>query len=318
MNHDLLIFLLCLCIFVLLGILLYQQYTFRKGTQATLGEIHGKLREIIESDSQERILIFTENRELMELAAQINHLLDHLEKVAADGRRSQMASKKMLSNISHDIKTPMTVILGYLEIMILKEAPTHEMLKKVETKAQEVLRLMEKFFTLAKIESGDMDMELSKIDVCQICRESLLDFYQLLTQADMQVDIVLPDKAVYVRAHPDALQRIFCNLISNVIRYGAQGNYLGVFLRTDKNNVYLDVVDKGQGIPSNFQEHVFDRLFTMEDSPSVQGSGLGLCIAKSLALQLGGTITLDSTPHVRTTFTLKLKKYPDPLPERNL
>jgi len=100
------------------------------------------------------------------------------------------------------------------------------------------------------------------------------------------------------------------NLISNVIRYGSDGKYLGIFLRTDKKSVYIDMVDKGQGIDKSFSESVFDRLFTLEDSRSrnIQGNGLGLTITKNLAMQPGGETPLDSTPHVKTTFTMKLKR----------
>ena len=99
MNQEFLLFLLTLCIFLLLGIVLYQQYAFRTGTQSSLGAIHRKLKEITDTDSEERILVFTENRELMELAAQINRLLDRDLKIKADFRRSQIASRKMLANI---------------------------------------------------------------------------------------------------------------------------------------------------------------------------------------------------------------------------
>lgn len=216
----------------------------------------------------------------------------------------------MLSNISHDIKTPMTVILGYLEIMRINGEITQEMLVKIEQKAQSVMALINQFFTLAKLEAGDIDIELSKVDICEICRESILDFYEILTKADFQVDIGLPENSVYIQGNKEALQRILFNLISNVIRYGSDGKYLGIFLRVDKKSVYIDVVDKGQGIDKSFAESVFDRLFTMEDSRSrsIQGNGLGLTIAKNLTLQLGGEILLDSTPYVKTIFTVKLKK----------
>ena len=100
------------------------------------------------------------------------------------------------------------------------------------------------------------------------------------------------------------------NLISNAIRYGSDGKYLGVFLRTDQVRIYIDIVDKGRGIEKEFAESVFDRLFTMEDSrnSSMQGNGLGLTIAKNLALQLGGNITLESRPYQKTVFTITLKK----------
>lgn len=310
MSDATIIFFLCLCILLLFSIVLYQQFVFRSGTQTRLRKIHQKLGEILDTDSDERIMLFTENKELMELAAQINRLLESHLKTKADYRRSQTTSKRMLSNISHDMKTPMTVILGYLEIMRINGEATQEMLEKTEQKAQSVMELINQFFTLAKLEAGDTDIELSKVDICEICRESILDFYEMLTKIDFQVDIELPESPVYIQGNKEALQRIFFNLISNVIRYGSDGKYLGVFLRTDKKRVYIDVVDKGQGIDKSFSESVFDRLFTLEDSRSrsIQGNGLGLTIAKNLAMQLGGEILLDSTPHVKTTFTIKLKR----------
>lgn len=310
MSDATIIFFLTLCIVLLICVDLYQQFAFHTGIQAKLQKISKKLKEISDTDSDERIMVFTGNKELMELAAQINRLLENHLKTKADYRRTEIASKKMLSNISHDIKTPMTVILGYLEIMRINGTGTDEMLRKTEQKAQNVMELINQFFTLAKLESGDMDMELSRIDVCEVCRESILDFYEILANNEFQVDIDMPENPIYVQGNTEALQRILFNLISNVIRYGADGKYLGLFLRADEKAVYIDVTDKGKGIDKSFAESVFDRLFTMEDSRNrnIQGNGLGLTIAKNLALQLGGNITLDSTPYEKTTFTVKLKK----------
>ena len=310
MSEATIIFFLTICVGILVCVILYQQFAFRTGTQAKLRAISDKLKEIIEKDSDEQITVFTENKDLMELAAQINALLEKYLKTKADYRRSEITSKKMLSNISHDIKTPMTVILGYLEIMQLSETPSGEMLKKVERKAQSVMELINQFFTLSKIESGDMDIELSRVDICEICRESVLDFYELLSNKKFYVKVDMPETPIYIQGNKEALQRILFNLISNVIRYGADGKYLGISLRDDDRNVYVDVTDKGKGIDRAFADSIFDRLFTMEDSRNrnIQGNGLGLTIAKNLALRLGGTITLESVPHVKTTFTVRLKK----------
>lgn len=310
MSNSIMILFLLLCIVFLAGIVLYQQFAFHNGIQSKLRKISGKLKEIIDTDSGERVMVFTDNKELMELAAQINHLLENHLKIKAEYRRSEIASKKMLSNISHDIKTPMTVILGYLEIMRINKTDTEEMLKKTEQKAASVMELINQFFTLAKLEAGDMEMELSSIDASEICRETILDFYEILQKNDFRVEIKVPEHPVYVQGNREALQRILSNLISNVIRYGADGKYLGLFLREDEKKVFIDVADKGKGIDKAFAESVFDRLFTMEDSRSrnIQGNGLGLTIAKNLALQLGGTITLDSTPYERTVFSVNLKK----------
>ena len=311
MSDATIIFFLSACIIVLTGIVLYQQFAFRTGTQSKLKKISQKLEEIQDTDSDENVMVFTDNKVLMDLVAQINRLLENQRKVKVDYRRSEISSKKMLSNISHDIKTPMTVILGYLEIMRLNSSGENEMLLKVEQKAQRVMELINQFFTLAKLEAGDTEIEISKIDVCEACRENVLDFYELLTQKEFQVQVDIPEEAVFVRGNKDALQRILFNLISNVVRYGSDGKYIGMFLRSDEKYIYIDVVDKGKGIERGFAQNVFERLFTMEDSRNreIQGNGLGLTIAQNLAHQLGGKITLESEPNVKTTFTVKLRKF---------
>lgn len=305
-------FVLGLAAAALAAVALYQQFAFRTGTQRKLREIHQRLKAILDEDSGGRLMVFTDNKELMELAAQINRLLEKSAKVEADFCRSEISSRKMLSNISHDMKTPMTVIRGYLEIMRTKGTAEPEMLEKAEQKAQALMELIDSFFSLAKLEAGDTDMTISRLDVCEICRESVLEFYEILTGADFQVEIGLPDEAVYAQGNREALQRILGNLISNVIRYGSEGRYLGVFLRSDERFIYVDVADKGKGIDSAFAQSVFERLFTMEDSRSrsVQGNGLGLTIAKKLAEQMGGNLTLESDPSVRTVFTVSLKRAP--------
>ena len=308
MSDKTIIFFLIVIISILALVVLYQQFVFNRGIQAKIKQIDEKLEEILETDSDEKIMIFTENPVLMNLGAQINCLLIERQKIKANFKKEQISSKKMLANISHDIKTPLTVILGYLEIMRLNHED--EMLRKVEEKAKQVMNLINQFFTLAKLESGDTDVKLCKSDINEVCRENILGFYDILLQKEFEVDLSIPETPIFVQGDKDALQRILYNLLSNVMRYGLDGNYLGIFIREDKRNVYIDVVDKGKGIEQEFIANVFDRLYTMEDSRNreIQGNGLGLTIAKNLAERLGGDIYLNSIPNVKTTFSLKLKK----------
>lgn len=310
MNNEIILFFLCICIAVLICIVVYQQFVFRRGIQKQLKEISQKLEKIQDTDSDENIMMFTDEQALMELLVQINRLLENQRKMKVDYRRSQISAKKMLSNISHDIKTPMTVILGYLEIMRINGDKEDEMFLKVEQKAKRVMELINQFFTLAKLEAGDMELEISRINICEVCRENILDFYELLKQKEFQVEVKIPEEAVFIMGNKEALHRILYNLISNVIRYGLDGRYLGLVLRSVKNDVYIDVIDKGKGIEKEFAGNVFERLFTMEDSRNrrIQGNGLGLTIAQTLAQQLGGEIVLESEPNVKTTFTVKLHK----------
>ncbi len=309
MSDKTIIFFLAVVVCLLFLVVLYQRFIFGRGIQAKIKRMNKKLEEILETGSDEKVMVFTDNPVLMELGGQINRLLIDRQKIRADFKREEISSKKMLANISHDIKTPLTVILGYLEIMSLNHAD-NEMLKKVETKANQVMNLINQFFTLAKLESGDTNINLGKVNINEICRENVLEFYDILLQKDFDVDLFIPETAIFVQGEKEALQRILYNLLSNVIRYGSDGKYLGVFLRQDKGNVYIDVVDKGKGIEQEFASNVFDRLYTMEDSRNreIQGNGLGLTIAKNLTKQLEGDLFLNSIPNVKTTFTVKLKK----------
>lgn len=318
MTGRAVIFLLSLCVVLLACVAAYQQIAFRTGLRRRLREMGGKLEEILDGDTDEHVMVFTEDRALMELAGQINRLLEDRQRRKAEFRRAELSSKKMLSNISHDIKTPMTVILGYLEIMRLNEDGGGGMLAKVEAKAVQVVELVNQFFTLAKLEAGDTALHPVRLDLGEVCRENVLDFYELLTREGFRVELDIPGEPVWAQGDGEALGRILFNLISNVIRYGAEGAYLGVALRAEGDWACIDVTDHGKGIEAGFAATVFERLFTMEDSRNraIQGNGLGLTIAKSLAVQMGGDITLASEPHVRTTFTVRLKRLP-PAHERN-
>jgi len=280
-----------------------------RGTQAKLREITNKLSDILEQDTDEQVMVFTDNKVLMDLCGQINLLLLDRQKIKADFRKQEIASKKMLSNISHDIKTPLTVILGYLEIMRLSNYED-KTLQKVEAKAKQVMDLIDQFFTLAKLEAGDKNIEMVKINICELCRENVLGYYELLMQKNFVVDIMIPEQTIFVQGDRESIDRILCNLLTNAIRYGSDGKYIGLFLREEEDFVYIDVIDKGKGIEKQFAASVFERLYTMEDSRnrSIQGNGLGLTIARNLARQMGGDILLQSEPEVQTVFTVKLRK----------
>ena len=281
-----------------------------RGTRAKLKEITEKLSEILEQDTDEQIMVFTDDKVLMELCGQMNLLLLDRQKMKADFRKQEIASKKMLSNISHDIKTPLTVILGYLEIMRLRDCEDVT-LQKVEAKAKQVMELIDQFFTLAKLEAGDKKIEMVKINISELCRETVLGYYDILIQKDYAVDIIIPEQQIFAQGDMESINRILNNLLSNAIRYGSDGKYIGLFVREDLDFVYIDVVDKGKGIEKQFAASVFERLYTMEDSRnrSIQGNGLGLTIARNLARQMGGDLLLQSEPGVRTVFTVKLQRH---------
>ncbi len=305
--------LLLIIIFILVLIIIFQ-YKSKKQISKDLIYIRTKLDEIINEDTNEKLLVVTDNTELKKLLITINSLLDFSHKILADYRKKEISMSKMLSNISHDLKTPLTVILGYIETikldkdMLIKEREL--LLTKVHNKTLEVIELINKFFDLAKLESGDKEVPLTRVNMNEVCRKNILNFYENLTSKGYTVDIHIPETTLYAFGNLDALERIMNNLISNAIKYGNHGNYLGLTLSYDKNFCYVEILDKGKGIDEINIDKVFERIYTLEDSRNklYQGSGLGLTITKRLVEKLGGEISLKSKPYERTSFTFKLKR----------
>jgi signal transduction histidine kinase len=284
---------------------------FNKKILKQVQTIADELKRILDENTDEKVMIFTEDNEIKYLLEQINRTLEDRQNANAGYRRSVLNTKRMLSNISHDLKTPLTVIIGYLEMLLMQETLEKDMVRKVSHKANELKEQIDRFFTLAKLEAGDTVLTMSKINLNEYCRETIVDFYNILTEKEFEVDINIPDPPVFVYADPEALGRILNNLISNAVRYGDAGHYLGLTLRREDNFVFVDVIDHGKGIASSEIPRVFDRLYTLEDSRNreIQGNGLGLTIARSLAEKINGTLTLKSIQNEETIFTLKLQQF---------
>jgi signal transduction histidine kinase len=292
----------------------FLQYRSKKNDQSNLTYLHKKLQRIIHEQTDEKLLLHTDREDMKQLLIQINRLLEHNQKIMASHNKTEISMRKMLSNISHDLKTPLTVVLGYIEIMLndqnRSKEETAELLQKVHGKTVEVLELIKKFFDLAKLESGDKDIPLTRVNMNEICRKNILNFYEVLTSKGFDVAIDVPEENLYALGNEEELDRILNNLISNAIQYGSEGKVLGLTLRNDEKSVYVDVWDKGKGISALHKDLVFERMYTLEDSrnKSYQGSGLGLTITKRLVEKMDGQIFLNSKPYENTTFTVKLNR----------
>lgn len=257
------------------------------------------------------VLIPSENAEIRGLAAELNRLLETFQLQKADFGRSRRAMGQMLTNISHDLRTPLTVLRGYSELL-RREAKSgvmysdiRDMVSKIDSKTAELVDTINGYFTMSKIESGDMSLDLQKIDLTELCHEVILDYYDVLEKADCEVDIQIGPSPVSAYADGDALKRILKNLIDNALRHGGAGRYLGFRLRETADGAVIEIEDHGRGIPAEDQDAIFSRNYTTDRGHA--GSGLGLAIAKNLALQMEADIRVSSEPDKRTVFTLSLK-----------
>ncbi|WP_214480544.1 sensor histidine kinase [Bacillus sp. SM2101] len=298
----------------LLTIVIFVQYKSMRNRDNDITYIYKKLSNIITQDSSEKLLLVTSHNELQMLLIEINRLLNKNQQMISDFTKLEISMKKMLSNISHDLKTPLTVVLGYIETIIqnpnISMEERNRLLTKIHNKTIEVSELINKFFDLAKLESGDKEIALTRVNMNEICKKNILSFYDILTAEGFKVVIDIPENTIFSLANEEALDRILNNLISNAIQYGSDGKTIGINLSNDPEYVYVEVWDKGKGIHELHKDLVFERLFTLDDSRNkqFQGSGLGLTITKRLIEELSGEITLHSIPHEKTSFCFKLNR----------
>ncbi|MGG3798862.1 sensor histidine kinase [Metabacillus fastidiosus] len=301
-------------IIIVLFIIIVIQFQVKQGIDRELIYLARKLNSVNQENSGEKLLLVTDNKALQVLLTEINEVLNDKQKLGAQFARTEISIKKMLANISHDLKTPLTVVLGYIETIehdpAMDEFERKRLLANIHRKTIEIIKQMNTFFDLAKLESGDNEVPLTKIHLNEICKKTILSFYDSVQAKGIEADINIPDNPIYVLANEEALDRILHNLLSNALNYGADGKVIGISLECVNNDIFINVWDKGKGIEEQNQDRVFERLFTLEESRNkmFQGSGIGLTITKRLVEAIGGEITLKSRPFEKTVFTIKLKK----------
>lgn len=270
--------------------------------------------EVMQGNFNQRIRFQNHIKPLNTLCIKINNLIMKMQKIFEKNKVNEDSIKKMISNISHDLRTPLTSMLGYMELVLndttLSEEEKKEYIKIVYNKGNHLYSLMEEFFQVSKLESKDVKLNIRKINISEIVRQNIISFFNELKKRNMEPQINIPEEDVYTFGDEKAVNRILSNLINNSLKYGSEGTMIGVNLTCDNNNVFISVWDNGAGIPKEEIDYVFDRLYTVEKSRklNLKSSGLGLTIVKKLVEALGGTISVGSIPFEKTDFTFTLPK----------
>jgi len=274
-------------------------------------QMERELGDRLRNQKKDKILIMTSEKTIQELLVKVNQLIDNERELNRKQSAQEESNRKMLSNISHDLKTPLTVILGYAEMLQSEEHDlddiSKERIDKIRDKAKDVLALIEEFFDVVKIEAGEFAVNIEPVDICEVCREEVLSVYKLIEDAKIEMEIEIEEESIVIDGDRLALKRILSNLIDNAIKYGCDGRYLKLKVYQREEHKYIQVIDHGKGIVEDNQDKIFERLFTLEDSRNkkYQGSGIGLTITKRLVEALGGSLTLRSVPYQETVFTIE-------------
>ena len=296
--------------FVLLLILICQQIQ-HKELEREINSITDRLASLSITSDNGFVLIPTDNDSIKKLGAVLNTLLQDFYTKKSEFEQSKQAMAQDLTNISHDIRTPLTVLKGNSEMLSnITNDPSmpenvHAMADKIDRKADDLISTINDYFTMSKIASGDLPIKLKKENVSRLCQDTILDYYDLLEQKQFEVDIQIPDPPIFAYIDNEALQRILKNLIDNAIRHGGDGKYLSLRLTTSNGNSIIEIEDHGNGMSPQQQKQIFARNYTTARKSS--GSGLGLAISKRLAEQIGAELEVHSVQNEQTTFSIILK-----------
>ncbi|MGG3892078.1 sensor histidine kinase [Metabacillus fastidiosus] len=250
-----------------------------------------------------------------EIIFSVNELIEQLEKIQIQSIKSQVARKSLLSSISHDIRTPLTSIIGYIDALrddiATSEAEKQEYLRILSKKAGNLKELIEEIFDMAKLDADEMPLKEEPLDLAEVARESLIEFLPELKNEHVELHISIPEKNCYVIADRLSLIRIIHNIIKNALEYGKDGKMLGIQIIEKANEYQLLIWDQGPGIPKEDLEFVFERMYRSDQSrsPFSSGSGLGLAIAKALVEKNKGDIWVESVPWVKTTCGFSIPRH---------
>ena len=301
--------LLFFIISMILLVLYFKEHNKNKKIERDYKYINARLLDIINDSENNYILIPSDIKVVKETAKGINNLLEKFYGRQIDYNRNQKVILQIFTNISHDLRTPITVLKGYIEMLYLQSQKEdlppviHTTIEKMQRNSQELVHSVNSLFNLAKIQSGDMVFHIQKVNLTQVCHEIILEFYTILEEEKFHVEVNIEDKPSYANVDIEAVGRILKNLIDNAIQYGNAGKFLGISLYKKDSHIYIEVEDHGAGISEKDKIHIFTRAYTADRK---KGNGLGLAISQELANSMGGSISVVSIPQKKTVFTIRL------------
>ncbi|WP_276857081.1 HAMP domain-containing sensor histidine kinase [Intestinimonas timonensis] len=239
-----------------------------------------------------RVSMAAPNAAAEELLTAINTLLDLREQEEGDYRRQERAIRQQIANISHDLRTPLTSILGYLQLLEgegLTAEERREYLAIVQGRAKALQSMIVSFYDLSRLEGGEYPLSRERVDLYHVLSELVAEFYNDFEGFDMTVE--LREGLPSVTADPAGVLRVFTNLIRNAMEHGR--SRMSILLYQEGDEVVSVFANDAPGLTPEDVEHVFDRFFTADKMRTGQSTGLGLAIVKALVERMGHTVSAE-------------------------
>ena len=274
-------------------------------TSQPLKDLAGAARRFGHGNLDARVELDEHNpAEIEELAVAFNNMADSLEK-------SEQQRKEFIANVSHELKTPMTTIAGFMDGMLDGTIPPEQHRHYMQIVSDEVRRLsrmVRGMLDISRLQDQTIPEEKKTVfDLCEAAGQVLVSFEQKITQKQLDVQVDMPDEATYTLADADSITQVIYNLMDNAVKFCQQGGTLGLKIQPEDKKIFVSVSNTGLTIPENELSRIFDRFHKTDKSRSIDrdGVGLGLYIVKTIICSHGEDISVTSRDGL-TVFTFSL------------
>lgn len=249
--------------------------------------------------------------EISQLNRHFDHMSDRIQKQVAHIQDQEQKRRTLIANLSHDLRTPLTMIQGYSETLhsglYQNEEEKQAYTEIVMRRARYMNDLLEKLLEISKLDTQHERIHREKFNLSEHLRKLAADYIIILENRGMSFDIQIPDEPMMVTADPQLIERAVRNLIENAVQYGHAGKYLGLELRTvDTESIEISLTDYGPGIPAEKQNKIFERFYRGSDAREGEGLGIGLSIVSDIVKAHNGKVWMKSNHDEGTRFIIIL------------
>ena len=270
-----------------------------------IAEMTDALVDVKNGNGNRRILSAT-NELVSPLAYEINEIVVSYESRLSIVRQAEETNRQLMTSLSHDVRTPLTTLIGYLDAAhkgLVTGKDRDDYIEIARRKAHDLKEYIDVLFDWFKLNSDEFALEIQSVEAAELTRNILIDWIPIFEDKQVDYDIDFPEHPVRVCLYIYIYMRIINNLIQNVIAH-SHADKVEISLSKKKNNMRLLLADNGVGIEKEDLKHIFERLYKCDKGRSEKGSGLGLSIVHQLVEKMGGNITVESLPGKGTEFTL--------------